>query len=513
MKAQITLLSSVAQDFEIEDYPPEPLQPAEPPRPLMREMPAAEPFPVDKLGQLLGDAARGINDRVQAPLAICANSVLATATLSVQAHADVILPIGENRQKPISAYFVTIAETGERKTECDFHAMWPVRKREKQLRDEYDAKREAYVNDKLAWDKARDAAVKQGKGNRAAIKAALDKIGPPPIPPLEPMLTSTEPTYEGLCKQFPTHHPSLGIFNNEGGQFIGGHGMKDENKLRTAAGLSGLWDGEPARRVRAGDGATIFPGRRLSGHIMAQPAVSGILFNDPLLLGQGLLSRLFVVRPESAAGTRMPRQEKSETSDHLKKYGDALFKIMERVPPTKNGKANELEPRAVPLSTEGVTRWFEFVAHVEKSIGQGGALEPVKGFANKLPEHAARLAAVLALVENINAHEISVDDLERGIALAEHYATEALRVFEFSRANADLVLAQRLLHWMQKKWPEPVISLPDIYQRSLNAIGDKATAVKLVTVLVDHGCLVPIPGGAVVNGQHRREAWRIVKVS
>jgi hypothetical protein len=363
----------------------------------------------------------------------------------------------------------------------------------------------------LGWDRAREAAVKQGKGSRTAIKAALDKIGPPPIPPLEPMLTSTEPTYEGLCKQFPTHHPSLGIFNNEGGQFIGGHGMKDENKLRTAAGLSSLWDGEPARRVRAGDGATIFPGRRLSGHIMAQPAVSSILFNDPLLLGQGLLSRLFVVQPESAAGTRMPRQEKPETSDHLKKYSDALFKIMERVPPTTNGKANELEPRSVPLSTEAITRWFEFVAHVEKSIGQGGALEPVKGFANKLPEHAAKLAAVLTLVENINAHEISADALERGIALAEHYATEALRIFESSRVNADLILAQRLLNWMQQKWQEPAISLPDIYQRSLNAIGDKATATKLVAILVDHGWLHRIEGGAVVAGQYRKDVWRIVQ--
>jgi hypothetical protein len=298
-------------------------QSPEPPRPLMREMPSAEPFPVENLGLLLGNAARAINDRVQAPLAICANSVLATATLATQAHIDVVLPIGKDRTKPISGLFVTIAETGERKTECDFQAMWPARERERHLREKHEAEVESYKNDKLAWDKAREAAVKSIKGNRAAIKLALDKIGPPPIAPLEPMLTSTEPTFEGLCKQFSTHRPSLGIFNNEGGQFIGGHGMKEENKLRTATGLSQLWDGQPVRRVRAGDGASIFPGRRVSGHIMAQPEVACILFNDPLLIGQGLLSRLLVVQPESAAGTRMPRKEKPETSSFLKTYGDA----------------------------------------------------------------------------------------------------------------------------------------------------------------------------------------------
>ena len=49
----------------------------EPPRPLMRELPPADPFPVDALGEVLAPAARAIHDRVQAPLAICGQSLLA----------------------------------------------------------------------------------------------------------------------------------------------------------------------------------------------------------------------------------------------------------------------------------------------------------------------------------------------------------------------------------------------------------------------------------------------------
>src|SRR5690349_17601530 len=66
-----------------EDFMPEP------PRPLMRELPPADPFPLDALGDVLAPAARAIHDRVQAPLAICGQSVLAAATLVVQAHADI----------------------------------------------------------------------------------------------------------------------------------------------------------------------------------------------------------------------------------------------------------------------------------------------------------------------------------------------------------------------------------------------------------------------------------------
>jgi hypothetical protein len=35
-----------------------------------------------------------------------------------------------------------------------------------------------------------------------------------------------EPTLEGIHRTFREGRPSLGLFNDEGGQFIGGHGKK-----------------------------------------------------------------------------------------------------------------------------------------------------------------------------------------------------------------------------------------------------------------------------------------------
>src|SRR5262245_17219515 len=183
----------------------------EPPRPLMREPSPADPFPIDALGGVLLPAARAIHDRVQAPLAICGQSVLAAATLAVQGHADVELPTLQ--AKPLTNFFLTVAATGERKTSVDGMALWPVRKREAALREKVDAELLDYENSRLAWEKAREAAtktIKKGTGNRASIKAALDALGPPPLPPLEPLLTCPEPTYEGLCKLFAVGWPSVG---------------------------------------------------------------------------------------------------------------------------------------------------------------------------------------------------------------------------------------------------------------------------------------------------------------
>ena len=138
-------------------------------------------------------------------------------------------------------------------------------------------------------------------------------------------------------------------------------------------------------------------------------------------------------------------------------------------------------------------------------------LEPIRGLANKLQEHAARLAGVLTLTGDIEAAEIAAPEIEAGIALAEHYAAEALRLMDAGRVNEDLRLAQRFLDWLHNSWKEDAISLPDIYQRSLNAIGDKATASKVAGILEAHNHLVKIPGGAKIAGQYRRDAWRIVR--
>jgi hypothetical protein len=81
----------------------------EPPRPLMRELPAADPFPIDALGNVLGAAAVAIHDRVQAPIAIGGQSVIGAATLAAQGHADVVLPIGPGQPKPISSFLITVA--------------------------------------------------------------------------------------------------------------------------------------------------------------------------------------------------------------------------------------------------------------------------------------------------------------------------------------------------------------------------------------------------------------------
>jgi hypothetical protein len=138
-------------------------------------------------------------------------------------------------------------------------------------------------------------------------------------------------------------------------------------------------------------------------------------------------------------------------------------------------------------------------------MAPGGDYESIRGLGNKLAEQAARIAGVLALVDDVQVSEIDKSQLEAGIALAEYYAAEALRLHAAGMDDPDLLLAERLLTWLQA-WQGP-ISLPDIYQRGPRPIRNVATAERIVRILEEHGHLRREPNGADINGQWRQMVW------
>ena len=84
--------------------------------------------------------------------------------------------------------------------------------------------------------------------------------------------------------------------------------MNEDNKLKTAASLSAVWDGSPIKRIRAGDGVSVLPGRRLALHLQIQTDAAAAFFSSPMLRDQGILSRILVARPNSLAGTRLYKE-------------------------------------------------------------------------------------------------------------------------------------------------------------------------------------------------------------
>src|SRR4051794_22876742 len=118
------------------------------------------------------------------------------------------------------------------------------------------------------------------------------------------------------------HSHSITRFDRSrtGPKFLGGHEMRTDTKLYTAASLSALWDGGPIRRLRAGDGACLLYGRRLSLHLMLQPGIAGPLLSDPVLVNQGLTSRLLIAMPDTMAGTRFWADPTEASGAAIRRY-------------------------------------------------------------------------------------------------------------------------------------------------------------------------------------------------
>jgi hypothetical protein len=456
------------------------------PLPLFPPLPPAAPYPLDALGAL-SRAARAIERKVQLPASVAAQSVLAVAALAVQAHADVLLPYGQKR--PLSLYFATVIGSGDRKSSADNEASWPISTREEVLREAYREEMKDWRIASAAWAAEKKKIEGDRKIDYDARLDALSRLGEEPAKPLAPFLTTGDLTLEGLTKNWTCAHPALGVFSAEGGQFTGGHGMSDDNRLRTAAALSEIWDGKPIKRIRALDGVTILPGRRLSFHIMIQPDASAGFLANPVLRDQGLLSRVLVAAPESIAGTRFYRDPDSSDEAAIKAYGARILSLLETPAPMVEGSPNELAPRALPLSADAAALWKKFFDHVERQSGNGGDLGPIRDFASKAAEHAARIAGVLTVANDLHAEEIGLAAMENAVELLNWYLAEAERLQSASRLDSKLLRASALLDWLKARESDEV-TFREILQFGPGATRTKDAAEEAIGILTAHNWTV-----------------------
>jgi hypothetical protein len=91
-------------------------------------------------------------------------------------------------------------------------------------------------------------------------------------------------------------------------------------------------------------------------------------------------------------------------------------------------RRNELAPRLVAFCEDAKKLFRDFGDNTEKEQKPGGEYEDIKPLANKLKEHAARLAVALAYYDRPDVKELTEDNFRRGMCLVSYYATEATRI-------------------------------------------------------------------------------------
>jgi len=462
----------------------------ESPLPLRRRLSDPAPYPLAALGEHLAPVAARLIEVVKAPDALCGQSILAAAALATQGLRDLDI---DGRQFPLSEYLITIGETGERKSALDKIANDAARTREEELKSKHEVELGFFQNDTDIYKKQRDNLLKPGKSGknltREEMVRAMENLGPAPEAPLEPLLITEDPTYEGLVKLYAIGQPSMGLFSDEGGRMIGGYGMTEEQQLKTIAGLSQFWDGRRISRVRSGDGSMLLYGKRLSLHLMIQPIIANHLLGNPILSSQGFLSRCLFSWPDSTIGDRLYKDFDLSKDDIICEYKNRLLKIFRAPMQMRQNKRNEVNPSILKLEPNTKKDWIKFHDDIEVQLKDGKRYAPVKGLGAKIPEHALRLAGCLSVVNDLQVQSISPLAMDCGIALARYYVEEALRISHESSENPDLILAEKLLIWLGAQG-SPLFYLANIYQFGPNPIRNAETAKRIVGILENHGWVI-----------------------
>ncbi|TAM54171.1 MAG: DUF3987 domain-containing protein, partial [Burkholderiaceae bacterium] len=481
----------------------------EAPEPLRRPMPEAEPYPLDALGKTLGDAAKAIHAGVQAPTALCATSVLAAASLAVQGLADVEI---DGRTEPLTLWAVTIGESGERKSAVDELALGAHRKHEKQALEIYGEAMQEHLIEAAAFDAAQQKAKGAGKGNREAIRQALKDVGEAPTMPLMPALIYGEPTLEGVQKQLIRGLPTLGLFSSDAGEFLGGWSMGREQRTRTGAALSKLWDNGCFDRVRAkaDEVSGKYYGRRLALHLMAQPVVAEGVLSDVVLIGQGFLPRCLLAWPQSTIGTRQYQGQNLNANPALRRYWAKIHALLDKGLPIAAGTQNELAPPALTLAPDAYQMWVRVLDGIERQMTEKGAYASVKAWASKAGSQVLRIAGVLTLIEDPDAHTIGEQAIEHAAELVLWHLGEAVRIVGTAAVPPEIRNAEKLRDWCHETG-RTLLCSAEALQFGPGSVRTKRAFDAALSELESAGWAIPLDGGATVDGKHRRRAWRIVR--
>jgi hypothetical protein len=434
------------------------------PRPLgLILSPAATP-PVGALGTGVARVAGAVQRVVQAPMAIILSTLLALLAVVAQAHVNVRLLHGS--AKPVSLFLLSIGASGLRKTTAD-----------------------DFVSEGAKWA---EAALLEDQKEDASI-------------PLWQRVVRTG-TYEGLLRILKDGAGTIALLNDDAGSFFGGNAMSPENRMKTTAGLSQLWDGSAVNHVLADQERSInMSDRRFSAHLGIQPELMLPLLADSTFFNQGILARFLVSVPDSNIGYRPFRRPEKIDLKTIKAFAFAVRNLLKADPPYRSEKSHALKPRVLELSDDAFDVFARYADEVEIRQRPFGAFATLTGAASKFAENAIRIAGVLAYFEDQTVTTISEDQAYRAVELMRFYATEMVRLTGVQRQSPLLASAQKVLDWLRRSWNQPAIRFQDFCQRGpIRSAADNRT---IIPVLEQHGWLVRVSGDGYAGGA---DVWAIV---
>ena len=274
------------------------------------------------------------------------------------------------------------------------------------------------------------------------------------------------------------------LWDDEGGNIIGGNGTSSENVTAYFSIINKMWDGSTAKQSRTGGNRHI-AGRRLTANIMVQEAVAKQLINGNkgLSRGCGLLARFLITNPESTMGGRNYRPPQDNPA--LRAFGARTVELLNHAPSVD--EYDRLELPLLRMDDAAHKVWCSFYNDTESTLKPYGEYVSVKDVVSKIADNAARIAANLHVFQFGVVGEINAATMIQASQIAMYHLTEARRAYGMTGGDSiEQENAIKLIEWLESKNFEPT-QRSCIMTHGPSSIRNKVALDAALDMLSDHG--------------------------
>lgn len=470
-------------------------------------------FPVEALPSPL----RGITEEEAASskVPVAMPAMLALSVVGTAGGRRCRVQIGATHTEPLNLWCAVVMEPGSRKSavmaltaplreyEAGLKQAALAEQRTAEARRNIENKRLSLLQESAAKDKS---ASRRAELTREAEELAAELTEVPALP----RLLIDDITPEKVPGFMAENAGAIALFSPEGGIFVnltGGRSSKGE--LNIDAFLKGH-AGDEIRVDRVGRPPEYVKRPALSMGLLIQPDVLTSLSDTPSLRGRGFLARFLYALPPSLAGTRM-YENRPVDPDAQRRYSRAIERILDL--PDAGTEDDPSQRHTLLLTGDALTIWAKYHDAVEKRLAEGEDLCGIRDWASKLAGAVARIAGGFHLVENAGGDwqkPISMETVAAAWAVGEYLIQHALAAFGEMRADPRLMLARRILGWIERK------ALTEFTLRECQQAhkGSRAllTAEELqpaLAVLTEHGYIRAAGGGQATGGRPSSAAYAV----
>ena len=345
------------------------------------------PYPIDAFPTIMRNAAYEEQNITKAPMAMIGSAMLSAVSLACQSKVDVERPGG--LKGPTSLFFVTIAESGERKSAIDKNVFSAIHECEKMFAQQhaeemnwYSGAVEIYEAEKKALFAKLKMQIKKGL-DTSQTKDDIDELNSKkPVLPRSRRLIMSDTTPAALKDHLSGEGRSVGILSDEGGVVFGGSALNNPSLINT------IWSGGYVHIDRKNRPPVTISDARLTLSIMVQQNLLNTFqrSNNKIAKDSGFNARCLFSHPVSTQGYRQINNPVT-SREHMPIFSERIKELI---------LSNQHNDRIMlQFSPTAASAWIDWYNFVETQMASTGELFEIRDCASKIAENTARIAALL----------------------------------------------------------------------------------------------------------------------